>query len=173
MFAKPIQFCSYPKMNTAITALDKIYSEILVPDEYSQDVLNGFKETLNRIKAEWTRRSRIQAIADSITTDGFEAFAKKLHALSATINVQYANGNVNCLERAEFQMMCEAEDLWNKTNAKKAAKEAEEARLREEPLRLQKLREEELLAEARRRLAEERREQAIRALMDSLRDERA
>jgi hypothetical protein len=160
-------------MNTAITALDKIYSEILVPDEYSQDVLNGFKETLNRIKAEWTRRSRIQAIADSITTDGFEAFAKKLHALSATINVQYANGNVNCLERAEFQMMCEAEDLWNKTNAKKAAKEAEEARLREEPLRLQKLREEELLAEARRRLAEERREQAIRALMDSLRDERA
>jgi hypothetical protein len=69
--------------------------------------------------------------------------------------------------------MCEAEDLWNKTNAKKAAREAEEARLREEPLRLQKLREEELLAEARRRLAEERREQAIRALMDSLRDERA
>ncbi len=155
-------------MNTAITALDKIYSEVLV-NECSGDVLRAFQENLNRMKNEWSRKSRIQAIADSIRTDGFEAFGKRLQALSAVINVQYANGNVNCPEREEFQIMCEAEDLWNKTNAKRAA----EAWAREEPLRLQKMREEELLAEARRRLAEERREQAIRALMDSLKEEKA
>jgi hypothetical protein len=159
-------------MNTAIAALDKIYSEVLV-NECSGDVLKGFQENLTRMKHEWSRKSRIQALADSITTHGFEAFAKKIQALSATINVHYANGNVNCLERAEFQLMCEAEDLWNKTNARNAAREAEEAWAREEPLRLQKLRDEQLLAEARRRLAIAKREQAIQALMDSLKEEEA
>ena len=157
-------------MNTAITALDKIYEDFLVRDGYSQDVLKGFKENLNRIKAEWDRRSRIQTLVASITSEGWDSWCVRVQAKGAAINLQYAYGNDARLEREEFQMMMEAEDIWNKEKTKRAVREAEEARLREEPLRLQKLREEELLAEARRRLAEERREQAIRALMDSLRD---
>lgn len=160
-------------MNTAIAVLDKIYEDFLVRDGYSQDVLKGFQENLNRIKAEWERRSHIQALVDSITTDGWNAWCTRVQATGATINLQYACGNDARLEREEFQRMMEAEDIWNKENAKKAEREAEETRLREETLRLEKLRQEELLTEARRRLAEERREQAIRALMDSLRDEAA
>jgi hypothetical protein len=160
-------------MNTAITALDTIYSDFLVKDGYSQDVLTGFKENLNRIKAEWSRRSHIQAIVESIDREGFEAFGKKIQALSAAINLKYAYGDGAMAERDEFQMMCEAEDIWNKAKKAVLARETEETRMREEPLRLQKMREEELLVEARRRLAEERREQSIRALMDSLREEAA
>ncbi len=156
-------------MNTAIAALDKIYSEVLV-NECSGDVLKGFQENLARMKHEWSRKSRVEEFTNLLRKGELEEWRRLHKEAHDKYTHGYTTGEYCSVPlNHDLTLLQEAWvkfDEETKVAIRKAAGEAEF-------MRLQKEREDELLMEARRRLAAAKREQAIQALMDSLKEEEA
>lgn len=150
-------------MNTAITALDTIYSQVLV-HECSGDVLKTFTENLNTMKREWEHKSKVQDIVETIRRDGEEAFGKRCQAANKAANAQYYMGNTSSLEHREWEIIQQASAIWEGEKAKAIAAEA---RITDELLR-QKRKEDDIMQEARRRLDVREREMAIQAAMIEL-----
>ena len=157
-------------MNTAITALDKIYSEILV-HECSGESLTRFKENLNKMKRDWSRVSRIEEFTEILRNGGLEEW-RRLHKEAHRDFERTGMGssmNTEIPYNHDFTLLQEA---WVKFDQEEKKKAYAETLARSEVER-QKAKEDELLVEARRRLAAAKREQAIQALMASLTDEKA
>jgi hypothetical protein len=153
-------------MDTAIAALDTIYSTVLVK-ECSPELLREFRDTLNRIKQEWSRKSRIEEFLTLLRNGNLEEWRrlfKEAHDdYQAGYNIAYCNGipynhNITLLNES-----------WVKfdTEEKEKVRKQTEANIEFARRRMQEV---ELLEEARRRLDALQREQMIQELIRSLTD---
>jgi hypothetical protein len=157
-------------MDTAITALDTIYSTVL-DRECSPDVRKMFQDTLGRMKAEWTRKKRIEGYVRLLREGGLDEWRrlhKEAHEDYCRNNVgssmNYAHIHSHDVTLLNESWACfEAEE---KERLQKEADQKAEAAQR-------KKQEDELLEEARRRVAAAKREEAIQALVASLTEKTA
>jgi hypothetical protein len=159
----PIRFT----MDTAITALDTIYSTIL-DRECSSDVLKTFQENLGQMKAEWTRKKRIEGYVRLLREGGLDEWRRLHKEAHADYQQGYATGNYRSLMSlpADHPLPL-INESWACFEAEEKERLRKETELTTEAARL-KQRDDELLEEARRRVAAAKREEDIQALMASL-----
>ena len=151
-------------MDTTIAALDTIYRTVLVK-ECSPDILREFKATLDKIKQECSRKSRVEEFLNLLRNGKLEEWKrlfKEAHDdYQAGYNIMYCNGipynhNITLLNESWVQFDSEEKEKMRKQT---------EANIQFARRRMQEV---ELMEEARRRLDALQREQMIQELITSL-----